>query len=330
MVAFAVAALLSMIATATADSVEQWRTEWPKTDFSKRAVNLDEIIPGGVPKGEIPPIDAPRFVLANAVENLVPTEPVISLVMDGEARAYPLQTLIWHQVVNDVVGGVPVAVTYDPLCNAAIVFDRRIRGRALVFGVTGKLRKSNLVMYDRETESWWQQFTGEAIAGALTGARLEMIPARLESVARFKERAPGGRVLVPDNPDFRSYGTTPYVGYDSAAAPFLFIGELPRKVPPMNRVVAVGDRAWALDLLRQEGQIETGDLVLSWSAGQNSALDTTRIADGRDVGNVIVQRRDEERRLKDIPYRVVFAFAFRAFEPDGVLHTIAGPVRLDE
>src|SRR5690606_11024230 len=197
-VAFAVAALLSMIATATADSVEQWRAEWPKTDFSQCAVNLDEIIPAGVPKGEIPPIDAPRFVLANAVEYLVPTDPVISLVMDGDARAYPLQTLIWHQVVNDVVGGVPVAVTYDPLTNAAIVFDRRIRGRALVFGVTGKLRKSNLVMHDRETKSWWQQFTGEAIAGALTGALLETIPARLESVARFKERAPGGRVLVPD------------------------------------------------------------------------------------------------------------------------------------
>src|SRR5262249_29463504 len=140
-------------------------------------------------------------------------EPVISLALDGDARAYPIRILIWHEIVNDVVADTPVAVTYCPLCNAALVFRRTLDNRTFDFGTTGKLRNSDLVMYDRQTESWWQQFTGEAIVGVMSGGKLRLIPSRLDSFARFRQRHPDGRVLVPSNPNARKYGANPYVGY---------------------------------------------------------------------------------------------------------------------
>jgi hypothetical protein len=136
-----------------------------------------------------------------------------------------------------------VAVTFCPLCNAAVVFDRRVDGRTLDFGTTGKLRHSDLVMYDRQTESWWQQFTGQAIIGDMLGRELRFLPARLESFAKFKARAPDGDVLVPNDPNPRNYGRNPYGGYDSAPEPFLYRGEYPGVVAPLARVVAVGGRA---------------------------------------------------------------------------------------
>jgi hypothetical protein len=216
------------------------------------------------------------------------------------------------------VGGEPVAVTYCPLCNAAIAFNRRVAGRVLDFGTTGKLRHSDLVMYDRQTESWWQQYTGTAIVGELAGAEIEALPSRVESFERFARAHPDGRVLVPNDPDRRPYGANPYVGYDRAAAPFLFDGSFPEGIAPMAYVVAVGEEAWSLELLRKNGRIESGDLLLEWEPGQNSALDRERIAEGRDVGNVIVRRRDGDG-LIDVPYHVTFAFVFHAFQPDGRL-----------
>jgi hypothetical protein len=139
---------------------------------------------------------------------------------------------MWHEIVNDVVGGVPVSVTFCPLCNTAVVFDRRVDERVLDFGTTGKLRYSDLVMYDRQTESWWQQFLGEAIIGELTGAVLTVVPARIESFARFRARAPEGRVLVPNSPALRRYGANPYAGYDTSARPRFYFGEPPAGIAP--------------------------------------------------------------------------------------------------
>ncbi|TJW07622.1 MAG: DUF3179 domain-containing protein [Mesorhizobium sp.] len=302
---------------------QQWRHEWPQTDFSHAIVDLSEISSGGPPKDGIPSIDQPKFVSVNEMNSLAPKEPVLSLIIDNDARAYPLRVMIWHEIVNDVVGGMPVLITYCPLCNTGIVFIRRLEDdRVLDFGTTGKLRNSDLVMYDRQTESWWQQFGGEAIVGDLVGHKLKMLPSRLESWTSFRERAPKGRVLVPNDPALRSYGTNPYVGYAQTTRPFLFSGRLPHKVPAMMRVVAVGKEAWTLPLLRAKGMIVSGDLTIRWRAGQVSALDAADITQGADVGNVIVQRLG-----KDVPHTIPFAFAFFAFEPDGVLCTENGPVR---
>ena len=308
------------LAAASETAPRSWTWEWPDTDFSKTVVSFSEIRSGGPPKDGIPSIDAPRFIAVAEEDGLDPREPVIGLGIGDDARAYPLRILTWHEIVNDVVGGVPVAVTYCPLCNAAIVFDRRVEGAVLEFGTTGKLRKSDLVMYDRQTESWWQQFLGMAIVGEMTGTELAMLPSRLESWARFRERHPKGRVLVPNDPDMRRYGSNPYVGYDSESYPFLYRGTLPEDIEPMAYVVAVGEEAWSLALLREKETIERDGLRLSWSGGKASALDTRKIAEGRDIGNVVVQRQDASGAWVDTPYDLTFAFVFHAFRPDGRLY----------
>jgi len=250
---------------------------------------------------------------------------VIDLSVRDDPRAYPLRILIWHEITNDVVGGMPVAVTYCPLCNAALVFDRTVDGRALDFGTTGKLRNSDLVMYDRQTESWWQQFTGEAIVGTLTGQQLRLIPSRLESFERFRHRFPAGRVLVPSDPNARNYGRNPYIGYDATGRrPFLYDGSLPDRIDPMERVVAIETapgrhEAWALTLLRAKGTIHNGNLLIRWEPGQVSALDDATIRAGRDIGNVIVQR-EMGGQLVDVPYDITFAFAFHAFRPGSPIY----------
>ncbi len=306
--------LLLAVVPAAADPVRKWMQDWPRTDFSRSAVPLDEIRPGGPDRDGIPSIDAPQFETIGQA-GIPDVEPVVSVAVGSEARAYPLRILIWHQIVNDTLGGVPIVVTYCPLCNAALVFERRAGGETLEFGSTGLLRFSDLVMYDRQTESWWQQYEGRAIVGGLAGVRLQPLPARLESMGRFAERFPDGRVLVPADAGSRPYGRNPYTGYDSMPTPYSYDGPLPDGLAPLARVVAVGRRAWSLSLVRARGSISADDLVIEWTPGQSSALDAKHIADGRDVGNVVVRRRIAGT-LEDVPYTVEFAFVFKAFNPD--------------
>lgn len=322
---FLIAAVVSGATHRSANATvpDDWQFEWPRTDFRRRIVDPGEIRSGGPPRDGIPAIDDPRFIPVREERSLDAREPVLALVVGDDARAYPLRVLIWHEIVNDTVGGVPVVVTYCPLCNTALVFERRLDRRILSFGTTGKLRHSDLVMYDRQTESWWQQYGGVAILGALAGTRLAEVPARLEGLGSFRARAPRGRLLVPDDPRLRDYGSNPYAGYDEAPRPFLFDGEPPPPgVEPMMRVVAVGTEAWALQLLRAHGRIEAGGLTLTWQPGQRTALGAARIGQGAEVGNVTVRRGQD-----DVAHTIPFAFAFFAFNPDGVLHTINGSVR---
>ena len=296
-----------------------WKLSWPETDFSKKSVDFGEIISGGPPKDGIPSIDKPTFVPQAKYRNAAETEPVITFVHKGDARAYPLRVLMWHEIVNDTVGGLPVSVTYCPLCNSSVVFDRRLGDKILDFGTTGKLRNSDMVMYDRQTESWWQQFTGTGIVGEMTGRELTMLPARVESLALFRKRYPDGKVLVPNDPNFRPYGSNPYLGYDSSPRPFLYRGELPKGIAPLAYVVKVGNQAWSLDRLRKAGTIVAGDLVLTWTRGRNSALDMQDIAEGRDIGNVVVERKTFQG-MKEEVHDLTFAFVFHAFVPEGTIH----------
>jgi hypothetical protein len=218
--------------------------------------------------------------------------------IDGDARAYPIQIMIWHEIVNDRVGGVPVTVTYCPLCNTGVAFERpTVDGRLLDFGTSGKLYNSNLVMYDRQTETFWAQATGLAIMGPLTGTELAFVPARLLSWGDWRAAYPEGRVLSRDTGASRQYGTNPYGGYEGTENPFLFAGTPDPRLPATEHVlgVRIGSKAFAFPYaaLRAAGSgdhtavsVRVGgeDLVVFWQAGTSSALDTPDIASGLDVG----------------------------------------------
>ena len=312
--------IILLIAEHAWASPGKWQREWPHTDFSKSSIEFSEIISGGPPKDGIPAIDVPKFKPVAAITNIGEKEPVTSLTIGQDARAYPLRIMMWHEIVNDTVGSRPVTVTYCPLCNSAIVFDRRVNGKILDFGVSGKLRHSDMVMYDRQTESWWQQITGTGIVGEMTGTKLTRLPARVIPFGSFRSSHPNGQVLVANNPNARRYGQNPYVRYDSSANPFLYRGRYDGPGDPLSYVVAVKDQAWLLSDLRDQKTIQHGNIILSWQSGMNSALDNKDIQKGRDIGFVRVQEINADGSRKNIPYDTSFAFAFKAFYPDGTIH----------
>jgi Protein of unknown function (DUF3179) len=292
-----------------------------RTNFDRGAVPLAEFQSGGPGKDGIPAIDEPKVVPVAGAGFLEPREPVIALEVDGDARAYPLQILIWHEIVNDELGGVPVAVTFCPLCNTAIVFDRRVDGEVLDFGTTGNLRNSDLVMYDRQTESWWQQFGGRALVGELTGAELDQLPAKIVAWRSFAREHPDGTVLSRETGYSRSYGENPYPGYDDVDSPPLFATRKSddERLPPKERVVFVerGKDAVVIpfSVLRARRVIrfalDGGRFVARWRAGVASALDAGTVAGGRDVGAAEVR---EGGRL--VGFDQPFWFAVAAFRPE--------------
>jgi hypothetical protein len=265
------------------------------TDFNIHTVPYSEILSGGPPKDGIPAIDDPKFVtVEQADEWLQPQEPVILFEQNGDARAYPLQILMWHEIVNDVVGGDPVMVTFCPLCNTGIAFERTFEGQVLDFGTSGRLRFSNLIMYDRQTETWWQQASGTGIAGEFAGRQLTFLPASIIGWADFKAAHPAGKVLSRDTGYRRDYGRNPYVGYDDVnRSPFLYDGpRTPGQLPSMARVLTVdldGEAvAYPYDVL-QEAQVVNDavagvEVVAIWQSGTASALDGAGVASGNDVG----------------------------------------------
>lgn len=309
------AVLLALPTLASGEGARSLQAEFPKLDVSRSAVNLREIQSGGVPRDAIPAILAPSFVPVREATGLGDDEPVIFLSGSCGAFAFPYRILIWHEIVHHDQCGLPVAVTYCPLCNTSMVFDRRVDGAVLSFGTSGRLRHSDLVMYDHQTETLWQHFTGEAIVGKHVRKTLSTLPATIESWRLFKERHPDGQVLVPPAWGRSAYGRNPYEGYDSQPTPFLYSGKLPRGIEPMARVVRVGKRAWALTYVRKHTPVVTDDgLRIEWREGQNSALDRASISRGKDIGNVRVSRGGEP-----VAYSVDFAFAFFAFYPEGKL-----------
>ncbi len=277
------------------DSARFNRGQW-LTDFSLHTVPYDEFLSGGVPRDGIPPLDNPQFEsIADADAWLESVQPVVSLEINGEAKAYPLAILTWHEIANDTLGGVPVSVTFCPLCNSAVAFDRRVGGETLTFGVSGNLRHSDLVMWDRQTESWWQQLTGEGIVGAYAGHQLTLLPAQIVSWLDFKTAFPNAEVLSRETGYSRDYGRNPYGGYDRAdQSPFLFRGRPDERLLPMERVAALildgQPLAFPFLALEQDPAVNYSvngrDIVVLFQTGTASALDQSRIADSKDVGSI--------------------------------------------
>jgi hypothetical protein len=272
-------------------------SQYPAT-LPPPTVDTSELLRGQVPDG-IPAIDDPQFVtVADADEYLTDREGVVVLDIDGDARAYPVQILIWHEIVNDVVGGVPVSITYCPLCNSAVSYRRIVQGEVTTFGTSGLLFNSALVMYDRLTESLWTHYNGEAIAGIATTERLVPISSPLLGWAEFKETFPDGLVLDRDQTGHnRSYGSNPYADYDNPSGfPFLFRGELDDQIGAQRRVAGVSlegvAKAWTLEAISGGAARATHDVVgdqpvvVLWKSGQATALESGQIDGGRDVGSV--------------------------------------------
>jgi len=239
--------------------------------------------------GDIPPITRPLFGSVGSAADWLGLDAPVVVVRDGaSARAYPLAILVQHEVVDDVAGGVPVAVTYSPLANAAIVFDRRVRSLTLTFAASGKVYLSDQVMYDRGTKSLWPQMLGAASAGELKGSVLSIVPSQLSSFGDFVRAFPSGQVLA--RPGAATYSSTPYPDYDSRVQPYdgFFSGHVDTRLPAMARVVGVGARAYPYPSLAGLGNpavVSDGDYVVFWGGSARSPLSSPTIAEGRVVGS---------------------------------------------
>jgi hypothetical protein len=307
-------------------------------------VDVDEIIPGGPPPDGIPPIDDPVYESIEAAADwLAADSPVMVIDVDDDVRVYPLAILTWHEIVNDVVGGVPVIVTYCPLCNSALAFERTVLSpdgeeEVLDFGTSGRLFRSNLVMYDRQSLNLWTQFEGVAVVGeTFLGTSLTRIPAWLFGFGEAAELHPDAQVLSRETGFSRDYGRNPYVGYDGVDSdPFLFRGDLDDRFPPMERMVGLVDGASgaAVAVLLEglaeqrvvEVQVGGEPRVVLWAPGQTSALDTGQIDQGRDVGQtaafipeidgtrVSLQAAEQDGRFVDTHTGSVFDLRGRALD----------------
>jgi len=278
-------------------------TDTWKTDWSKAIIDLDELVSGGPARDGIPPIDSPTFeAVDEASQWLEDREPVVLLRLGEDVRAYPLRILTWHEIVNDTVNGVPVAITFCPLCNSAIAFDRRLDGEVLRFGTSGFLRNSDLVMWDDKTESLWQQLDGRGLVGDFAGRQLEFLPAAIVPWGELGQEFPQAQVLSRQTGfplQEAAYGTNPYQFYDTRETPFdpFFEGEPDPRLPAMERVVAVtigdGDKAYPFSALAVErvvhDQLGGQDIVVFWGASDTaSPLDDPDVTAGRAIGAATV------------------------------------------
>jgi hypothetical protein len=284
-------AVIACLGTATFLLAQLPGGTW-STDLSKKSIDLGELRSGGPPKDGIRALDNPKFVSNQAASSwLDPKEPVMVVEHSGTARAYPIQILIYHELVNDQIEDLPFLVSYCPLCNNAVVFDRRLNGKVYVFGVSGMLRNNDMVMFDRETESLWQQITGEAIVGTFTGKRLEILSSLMVSFETFQRSFPEGAVLSRETGHRRPYGETPYEGYE-------FRSRLARAsnrngLSPTERLIVFSVNgetiAYPFSQLRRwgvvSGRVKGSPYVVFFRQGTVSPLDSRRSSEGRDVGS---------------------------------------------
>jgi hypothetical protein len=277
--------------------------------FPVSLVPRDGIVWGGVAPDAIPAIDDPVFEQASSVDWLDDREAVLVLQLDGAVRAYPIQVLMWHEIVNDEVEGRPVAVTYCPLCSSGVAFDRTVDGRTLDFGTSGSLYLSALVMYDRQSESLWTHFDGRAVLGTQAGAELDVLPMSTVAWGDFRRAHPDAQVLSKDTGYDRPYGRNAYRGYDQGDAPLpgFFRGEVDARQAGMARVVGFGEGDDAVAVLTKHlAEVGVVDLelggrpVVVWHVpGTASALHRDCVADGDDVGATGVFFTDGEAFSRD-------------------------------
>ena len=274
-----------------------WSTHW-----GIRLVDLEDLAQGAA-RDAIPAISGPLYwSLEEASEIYTDNIPLVQVNVNGDVRGFPLEILTWHEIVNDTIGGVPVVVTYCPLCNTAIAFESQVGERLFKFGVSGLLRNSDLVMYDRNTESLWQQSSGRAIVGTMVGARLNYVAASVVTVGQLRSAYPDALVMSRETGWDRPYGQNPYRGYDNpeTGGPYTFFFDretIDERLPPAERVVSIegpsgAAKAYAWSALAVERAVHDTfdgiDLVVFWTPGALSILDTGIVSEAREVGTTAV------------------------------------------
>jgi len=285
------------------------------TDGVKHSVPLREIQGGGPPQDGIPSIDKPKFLTVDEA-NLLLTEdePGLAVSLNGVDRFYPFQILVWHEIVNDTFNGQRVLVTYCPLCLSGIVFDPVIQGERVEFGTSGKLWQSNLVMYDRQTESLWSQILGEAIVGEMTGTRLTVLPSDQIRYGNWRALHPQGNVLSRDTGAVRFYGSDPYGDYytDNSQVRFGVKGgdnRLENKDFVLG--VVVGDKAKAYwpPAIKEKGEVVDKFAGKTIVARYESNIDAVRLFERMADGTL--------KRINPFPN---FWFSWVAAHPDTELY----------
>ena len=210
-------------------------------DFSKHSIPVEEISDGGPGKDGIPALLSPKFMSSREADEefLKSGDRVLGLAVNGDARAYPIKILNWHEIVNDTVGGRPVVVTFCPLCGTGMVFDSEIGGRKMTFGVSGLLYQSDVLLYDHQTESLWSQIKTEAVTGPMTGTRLNLVASTHTTWENWKKRYPRTRVLSDDTGYRRNYQRDPYAGYEKSPRLMFGVDKVSDAFHPKERVIGL-------------------------------------------------------------------------------------------
>lgn len=313
---------------------------------TKAIVPLDQIVSGGPPRDGIPSIDSPKFVSAEDA-GLQDSDLVLGLNINGDIRAYPLNILVWHEIVNDEVGGTPVAVTYCPLCFTNQVFHRTIDNQTVEFGTSGKLYNSNLVMYDRTSESLWSQALGQAIVGEHAGKELERIPFDVAFWREWKTLYPQSKVLSQDTGFGRPYGVDPYGNYYTDPNILFPVSHRDDRLGPKEIVVGLENegiyRAYPIQQIEDNHIIndEIGvrkialmsfypfmvraydrsvdGLVLDFQYNGGKVIDTQTSSIWNFEGEAI-EGEMKGKRLVRLPFDEGFWFTWVAFHPETSLH----------
>ncbi|HIP94794.1 MAG TPA: DUF3179 domain-containing protein [Leucothrix sp.] len=208
-------------------------------DLANSTIPVSQILSGGPPRDGIPSIDKPNFINARNAAYLKPEDRILGITIKGESRAYPIRILNWHEIVNDKVKGEPIAVTFCPLCGSGIVYSANINGKAHQFGVSGLLYNSDVLLYDRQTNSLWSQILSKAISGKQVNKALTIIPTAHTSWAAWKKKYPDTKVLSTKTGFNRNYSRTPYGSYTKNGTLYFPLAFKSKKYHPKERVIGI-------------------------------------------------------------------------------------------
>ncbi len=288
-----------------------WALELNGFRLDDTIVPPGDIHPGGPPRDVIPAIDRPVFVPAAEARHLKPQDRVLGVERGGIACAYPIAILNWHGVVNDRFGDDAVTVTFCPLCGTGMAFAARVDGREFVFGVSGLLYNSDVLLYDRQTESLWSQIMARAVSGPMKGQHLQFLPTSHTTWAEWRSRHPDSEVLSPGTGHRRDYARDPYAGYRESAQLMFPVNVQDRRLHPKEQVIGVSlageHKAYPFSTLARSGRPVVEDRM----GGQSIRIEFDPEA---RTGRVY----DAEGR--ELPSLIAFWFAWLAFHPDTALY----------